>query len=200
VNVSGSTFGAGIRTGVSSSSGAYGIHTHVSTTGAATTYGVHTDNLTPAGNPFPQYGVYGTAAVSSIGAGLYAGGAGTAGPGVPNAAALEINNGAINITGPAQAAGAVLATMPAGKQQCVVTIVNPLVTPTSRILVTVRDMNGVATGTIVRVFAATVSAQAAGTFDVNYFAIAPVPVALTCTGTPVAAGVNIQINYLIIGP
>lgn len=59
------------------------------------------------------YGVRGqTTSTLAAAAGVYAQGNGVAAPGVPNAAALEISNGAITVSGPVRPAGRVCPTAP----------------------------------------------------------------------------------------
>lgn len=190
--------GTGYSANVTSGSTAIGLDATVITTSAApTAYGVRAENN--SANGAPQYGVWGRVGSASIGAGVYAEGAGVAGPGVPNAAALELRDGAFNITGGIQAAGTVPAPALGVDNQCVVTINNPLVTPNSRILVTVEELTPSTPGSLVQVYAATVSSRQPGQFDVNYYAINSPPAAQTCIGAPIPVSTGVQIHYLIIG-
>lgn len=193
----------GIELSAKSANGAaFGVDAVANSANGTTSYGVRSNNTSVGVGGTPQYGVWGEVGTAPTGAGVYARGAGTiALPLTVNAAALEINNGQIRITGAAQAAGIVPIPwpLPIGGQ-CVVGIGNPLVTATSRILITTEPVlpPGTPPGTPTNIFIASVSNILPGGFDVSYLQMAPGPI---CAGAPaLVAPIGMNIHYIILGP
>lgn len=193
----------GIELSAKSANGAaFGVDAVANSANGTTSYGVRSNNTSVGVGGTPQYGVWGEVGTAPTGAGVYARGAGTIPlPLTVNAAALEINNGQIRITGAAQAAGIVPIPwpLPIGGQ-CVVGIANPLVTATSRILITTEPVLPPATppGTPTNIFIASVSNIVPGGFDVSYIQMGPGPI---CAGAPaLVAPIGMNIHYIILGP
>ena len=126
---------------------------------------------------------------SSGAAGVRAVGAGASSAGNPNAAALEVRNGAIRITGTVKPAGTQVVTLSTGMKTVRVTINNVLVQANSFIHVSVTAGGGdPALGTDKDTYSVVVRSKTTGSFDVE----------VSCDQGNVPASEDVTIEYLIM--
>ncbi len=166
-----------------------------STDNLVVSYGAKVINMSPNGQ---QYGVYGevqSTNTTSSGAGVAAVGAGSLSPGSPAAAALEVQNGAIRVTGTDQPAGRVLVPWPPAGQWCTtITVPNNLVNLGSSIIATVELAPGIGTPVPSDPWVVTINNVVAGAFTADLHAL------LSCygnRGNPPGPGYSLWLNYVV---
>lgn len=210
----GATFGVDGSTS-SFANGAAGVRGTTAIAGAGGTAGVWGRDSGGAGDTFGVVGQ--STSTDSRAAGVRALGNGTSGPGAPQAAALEINNGAIRVTGTTKAAGTLSVAggawtdltsfsgvgEPPGSVTCfggyrTVTLSNTLITPQSIILLTV-DASPHASYPGSTYGAQVVSkVNGSATLRVAIYG-GPAAGAADMYGPPLPGGA-LKVNYLIINP
>jgi len=173
---------------VSNSAPLYGVHGRIdSNVQGGSSAGVYGEATAASGT---VYGVVGTSVSSSFtAAGILAEGNGASSAGNPNAAALEINNGAIRVTGALQPAGSQSTTIPIGMRTVEVTINNSLAQANSFIQVSANGNGGNASlGTDHDTFSAIVRSKNAGSFIVE----------ISCDQGNVPSSEDVTLDYMII--
>jgi hypothetical protein len=173
---------------VSNSAPLYGVHGRIdANVQADSSAGVYGEATATTG---AVYGVVGVSISNSFAAaGVRAEGYGASSAGSPNAAALEINNGAIRVTGALQPVGTQTATIATGMRTVQMTITNSLAQANSFIQVSANGNGGdVNLGSDHDTFSAIVRSKNAGSFIVE----------ISCDQGNVPSAEAVTLDYIIV--